>query len=680
MTNKLFCSLFKEWFAVQLRHAFLCAGFLAVLMAAPAIAHAGDAPSWMHALVSVPVPVHDEKADAVELYSEDILNVASNGKMKNIQRRAYKILRPGGKGYGVVVSDFDSETKITGMHAWCIPAQGKDYEVKEKDAVESALPGIADGELMSDVRAKILQIPAADPGNIVGYEIEQEDRPYVLQDEWVFQSTIPSREAHYTLQLPLDWEYKVSWLNYPEVKPVSIGNNQWQWAISDIKAIKTEDSMPPWRAVAGQMYISLLPPGGTSQQGGFENWTEMGIWYTGLLKGREDASPELKQKVAALTATLPTPLEKMRALAKFVQHDIRYVAIELGIGGWQPHPAKEVFTHRYGDCKDKATLMGSMLREIGIDSYQVAINTDRGAITPAMPAHKGGFNHEIIAIKLPDSIADPSLLAVLQHPKLGRILFFDPTSELTPFGQLSGYLQENYGLLIAPGGGELVQLPRLPAAMTGIQREARLTLDATGTLKGEVKELRVGDQARWQRQMLQGAAQKTDWIKPIETLLAHSFTTFHVTKATVSNIEQTDRPFGYNYEIVAENYGKPAGNLLLVRPRVLGSKSNDLLETKEPRLYAVEFDGPWRDTDTFEITLPAGYEVDDLPPAANADFAFASYHSKTEVNGNILRYTRTVEVKQLTVPLDKVEELKRLYRTITSDERNTAVLKPSTPK
>jgi len=113
-----------------------------------------------------------------------------------------------------------------------------------------------------------------------------------------------------------------------------------------------------------------------------------------------------------------------------------------------------------------------------------------------------------------------------------------------------------------------------------------------------------------------------------------------------------------------------------VRPRVLGSNSSDLLETKEPRKYPVEFDGPSRDTDTFEIALPAGYEVDDLPPPVDADYGFASYHSKTEVTGNMLKYTRTFEVKELSVPLNKVEELKKLYRLIAGDERNTAVLKP----
>jgi hypothetical protein len=118
---------------------------------------------------------------------------------------------------------------------------------------------------------------------------------------------------------------------------------------------------------------------------------------------------------------------------------------------------------------------------------------------------------------------------------------------------------------------------------------------------------------------------------------------------------------------------------MLVRPRVIGVKASDVLETKEPRKYALELPGPSRDTDTFEITLPEGYAVDDLPAPVNADYSFASYHSKAEIQGNVLKYTRTFEVKEVSIPLQKIDELKKLYRTIAGDERSTAVLKPSGP-
>ena len=647
--------------------------FLAFSVLAPA-AKAGDAPQWMHALVNAPLPPHDEKADAVVLYAENILNVQGNGKIKSIERRAYKILRPGGREHGTLYTFFDSETKITAIHGWCIPAQGKDYEVKDKDTVETAT-SFLNGELASDTRVKILRIPAPDPGNIIGYEIEQEDRPYILQREWSFQETDPVRETRYTLQLPPGWEYKAIFLNYPEVKSTASGNNQWQWVLNNVDSIRVEDDMPPWQAVAGQMIVSFFPPG-SGQSRGFDNWNDMALWETGLVRGRREATPDIKAKTASLTAGTPAVTAKMNALARFVQDDIRYVAIELGIGGWQPHAASDVFAHKFGDCKDKATLMSTMLKEIGVDSYYIIVNTKRGTVNAGTPA-VNWFNHVILAVKLPDAANESTLTAILPHKTLGRLLIFDPTDELTPFGHLRGPLQANYGLLVTESGGELVQLPTQATSMNGTRRMATMTLASTGTLSGEVVETRLGDQASSQRYALRSAATDKDKIKPIETLLGHSLATYHITKASVSNLMQSDQPFGYNYSVIAESYAKPAGSLLLVRPRILGNKSSDLLETKEPRKFPVEFTGPSLDSDTFEITLPPGYEVDDLPPPVDADFGFAAYHSKTEVNGNKLRYIRTFEVKDVTVPLAQVDNLKKLYRMIAGDERNTAVIKPA---
>ncbi len=676
MTNKSCCYRWapREEIRRVRRVLYLAGLFLSLLVTIPA-ARSADAPQWMHAAANAALPEHDEKTNAVLLYSEDTLSVQSNGKIKKVERRVYKILRPDGRQYGTFRADFDAETKINNIHGWCIPSQGKDYEVKEKEAIETALWGVQNGELMTDLKSKILTIPAADPGNIVGYEIEQELRPYVMQDVWAFQKVeVPVREAHYSLQLPAGWEYKAVWLNHPEV-PASGGAGQWQWVVNDIKAIKPEGGMPPWQGIAGVMIVSLFGSAG-GQNNGFADWKAMGKWETSLTNGRREASPEIKKKTAEITANAPTTLAKMRVLAQFMQKDIRYVAIQLGIGGWQPHPAPEVFLHKYGDCKDKATLFGTMLNEIGVESYYVVINTERGTITPATPATRW-FDHVILAIRLPDELNDPSLHMIIAHPKLGRLLIFDPTDEFTPFGHLRGELQESYALLVTSDGGELIMLPQLPAALNGVVRTAKLMLGPNGTLSGDFVEQRNGDYGTEQRASLKSVTKDADRVKFIETMISHSLSAFQLTKASFSNLNRLDQPFGYQYSLVAQNYAKTAGNLLLVRPRVLGSNSSDLLEKKEPRMYPVEFDGPMKNTDTIEIALPAGYEVDDLPPPVNADYSFASYHSKTEVNGNTLKYTRTFEVKELSVPLGKVEDLKKLYRVIAGDERNTAVLKPA---
>ena len=674
MRNRSCCNRAWPPRITSLQPALLCLGAIACVLACPRQAAAGsDAPQWMHAAASASLPAYDEKTDAVLLYSETNVTVISADKIRTHVREAYKILRPNGREHGTAVVYSNPTRKITSLHGWCIPAQGRDYEVKDKDALDVSLPAVEGSELISDVKARVLHIPAPDQGNVVGYEYEVEEQPTVLQDTWEFQSSDPVREIHYSLQLPAGWEYKALWVNYPEVKATQAGSNQWQWAISDVKEIREEAEMPPMRGVAGQVIVSYFPAGGQLTKG-FSNWRDMGTWYLGLANGRRDASPEIKQQVATLTATAQTPLQRMTAVAKFVQSDVRYVAIELGIGGHQPHPASEVFAHRYGDCKDKATLMSSMLHVIGVDSYYVVINTRRGVAVPGAPAHHI-FNHMILAIKLPDGLNDPSLVATAQHPRLGKILFFDPTNEMIPFGQLAGHLQANYGLLVTPDGGELVQLPQEPAAMNSIQRTAKLSLEPTGTLKGDVREVRQGDRAAFERWRLREVTSNTDRIKPIENLLSGSLSSFRITRAQLVNLTHTEQPFGFDYSFESESYAKNAGGLILVRPRVLGSKSSGILETKEPRKFPIEFEGPARDTDSFEIQIPSGYEVDDLPPPVDSDYDFASYHSKTEVKGNMIRYTRTFELKEVSVPVDKAEDLRRFYRVIATDERNTVVLK-----
>jgi hypothetical protein len=635
---------------------------------------AAEVPDWLRAQVSAPLPAHDEKTIAVALYVETILTAQSNGRLKRLERAAYRILRPEGESLGYLRVSFDGQSRITAMRGWSIPATGKIYEVKEKNAFESAVYGVDDSILMSDVQTKLLQIPAAQPGNVIGYEFEQEIAPDMWGDVWDFQENVPVREAHFTLQLPPGWDYKTSWVNSEAIAPLAAGDGRWSWAVSNIEAVKPEVAMPPWRGIARRMAVSLFPPAGQAQ--GIRSWSDLGSWYYNLARDRRVMTPELQAKVSALIADPATMLGKMQALAAFVQNDVRYVAIELGIGGHQPHPAGEVFRNRFGDCKDKSTLLGGMLKQLGIDSYAVVINTTRGSINAATPPYLG-FNHMILAIVLPVDLKDPSLQATVQHAKFGRLLFFDPTDHLTPFGAIPGALQANMGLLVAPEGGGLVELPQLRGEANGLQRTAKMTLDAKGALRGEIHEIRSGDAAVEQRYALRSSTLDTDRIKPVEALAAASLTSYRILKATVGNLHETKKPFEWNYSLEADNYAKTSGGLMMFRPRILGSKSSALLETDEARRYPVEFDGPRRDTDEFDIALPVGFEVDDLPPPVTADYGFAIYQSKTTVVDRVLHYSRSFEVKQLSVPLAKVGDLKALYRVIADDERQLAIIKPA---
>ncbi len=468
----------------------------------------------------------------------------------------------------------------------------------------------------------------------------------------------------------MSWRYRAAWIHHDSVAPQEDGNNQLHWDLADVSAVEDEPEMPSAEAVMGRMVVNYFPPSGTTAN----SMDSAGrISASGIRRLRVTgrlSSAEIKQKVTGSYQRLQpdTFRGKIQALANFVQKDIRYVAIEIGIGGYQPHPAASIFSNRYGDCKDKATLLAAMLHEIGIDPFYVLVNTRRGVIAPDYPPGLN-FNHVILAIPLPADVPVTDLYAIVTHPQYGKLLFFDPTSTLTPLGYLPYIEQSNYGMLTAADGGELVRMPLLPASVNRLSRTAHLTLSTDGSITGSVEEIRQGELAEETRAQLL-SSQGKDRAKVLETFLGSFMGGFTLTKATTGNLDDYEKLFVLNYQFVAPNYAQTAGDLLLLRPRVLGGKGRTMLEEKE-RKYPFEFDTATVQTDQFDLTLPAGYTPDELPPPVKIDYDFASYSSKVEMVGsNVLRYSRTYQVKDILIPTSRLPDLKKFFRQILKDESN----------
>ena len=630
---------------------------------------ADNAPDWLRVAAQDKLPEYPEETVAVVLFEDVQTVVKDNGEIETRTRRAYRLLRPEAREhYGNAVVHFDNETKISYLKAWTIRPSGEAIEVKEKDALDVA---ISSYEVFSDQRVKVLKFPTADAGSVVGYELVQKQRPFIFDDFWDFQYTVPVRRSRFSLQLPPGWEFSTLWENHAEEKPRTPGANQYQWEITDVPAVEVEPEMPPWEAVAGRMDVKYFPRDPAMRAKTSGSWNDIGAWESGLIAPRRTVTPEITAKVAELTAGVQDPVEKIRALTTFAQRQIRYAAIEIGIGGHQPHPAGEVLAHKYGDCKDKATLLAAMLQVIGVDSYNVLINVRRGVISPEFPELH--LNHEILAIRLPDNIPDSAFLDVVNHPKLGRLVFFDPTNEYVPLGSLPTYLQYNYGLVVTHGGGEIYRLPLLSATSNRLLRTAKLELSTTGNLTGEVHELRSGGLAAQSREeYLEVPPAKRSAI--LDRFLGGFLSNFTVTAASVGNLEQYDENVTLDYKFIVEGYAKKAGNLLVLRPRVIGAKGSNLLSGK-PRKYPIEFKEASLQEDDFEIALPLGYVVDELPQPVKAECAYGTYKSEAKMDGNKLHYKRTYEIDDLIVPTQKLNEVREFFHEIAVDERSSAILR-----
>src|SRR6185437_14001127 len=608
-----------------------------------------------------------DDVNAVTLLNETETTVKDTGETVTRVRKVIKVLRPDGREKAFVGVPFDDETRLNYFKGWSISARGQEYEAKKDDVAKL---GAGEGyEVYSDEKAKVMRIPGVDVGTIVGVEYEQKRHPYTFEDQWFFQREDPLEHGRYILHLPPGWEFRAAWLHHPEQAPVTQGNT-YVWEVSDVPRIDTEDEMPHWRALAGQLIVTFFSDKVKGRT--YANWSDFAAWYSQLTATVRDSSPAMQQKVQELApATLPL-LERIKALGRFAQRDVRYAAIEIGIGGYRPHQASQIFSNRYGDCKDKATLLSSMLARIGVKSYYILVHTDRGIYSADTPPTIG-FNHAIIAIQLPQGSLKTPMPAIYDHPKLGHLLIFDPTNPFVPFGQIPSYEQDNYGLLVGDQGGELIHLPVAPPELNRINRTAQIKLLPDGSIKGEVKEVRTGTQAAEGREQFANQTM-ADRKKALERFLGAMLGNFQLDSVEAENLDDIDKDLIIHYNFTADHYAKNAGPLLLVRPRVLGEKLGALDGTK-PRLYPYDFGAPTLQTDVFEFNLPEGYKVDELPEATKADFAFGDYESKIEDSGSTLKYSRQYEIKATSIPASKIGELKSFFHQINQDERSMAVLK-----
>jgi hypothetical protein len=661
---------------ISLPAAALIVAGLSVCLVPPA--RGGDsAPDWLRAAAQEKLPEYDKDTVAVMLLDEAQTTVHDDGEIDTLHRRAIRLLRPEAREeYGGIAVDFDKDRKIAYLKAWTIESNGHEIAVGDKDAIEQGF--LADIEY-TDVRVKALQFPEANPGSVVGYEYVQRERPEVFEDIWGFQCRVPIHRSRFTLQLPPGWEFRTLWGNHAEEQPRTSASNTYSWEVMDSPAVEAEPDMPPWTVVEGHMIVKYFPRDPSMRPKTTGSWNDIALWYQGLIAPRRIATPEIKQKVAELTSGTQVPLDKMRALASFAQRQIRYQAVEIGIGGHQPHAAGDVFAHRYGDCKDKATLLNTMLQEIGIQSYNVMISPERGVVRPDFPLLY--FGHSIVAIHLPDDVSDGGLYAVVNDPQLGRLLFFDPTDEYTPLGYLPWELQDNDALVVTPSGGKLVHIPLLPPATNRLLRTAKFDLSPAGNLSGEVQEVEWGGPAAEEREQFL-TAQPSKRAEIFDRFLAHFLKNFTLTSASLGNLDKYDENLMLDYKFVSPGYANAAGDLLFVRPRVVGDKSTGMLRLfteQKPRKYPIEFDEATRQDDIFDITLPPGYVVDGLPQPVQADCAYATYHSEIKVADGVLHYKRSFEVKEVMVPTEKLPEIRSFLQQVAADQQSAAVLRRTTP-
>jgi hypothetical protein len=649
----------------------LCFAILLAGMAAPAFAAGDDVPAWLRQAASASTPPYGKNVPAVVLLNEQLVTVGDDGRVTTVTSYAVRILSREGREAATAREVYNTGTgKVREMHAWLLRPSG---EVKKygKDEVMD-IAGAPD-DVYNEVRFKaIIAERDADAGTVFGYQATSEDRSIFTQFEWNFQDRLPTLSSHYQLTLPVGWRAQSVTFNHNKIEP-AVNANTYSWELHDLPYLEEEPASPEVTTLAPRLAVSYFPPTGGPQSAGgptFNNWTEVSQWLTGLSDPQSTLDDPLAAKARELTTGAKTELERIRAIGHYAR-SIHYISIQTGIGrggGYRPHSATEVFAKSYGDCKDKANLMRTMLKAVKIPSYLVAIYSGDPTYVREEWASPQQFNHVIIAVKVSDDTQGPTIIT---HPTLGRLLIFDPTEENTPVGDLPDYEQNSFALIVAGDSGTLVRMPSTPPEANRLERQADVVLTPEGSINASIQERSIGQSAVSERRLFR-ASSRPDYTKVIERWITDGATGAKVSK--VEPVDNTaDASFALNVEFNDPGYAQlMQGRLLVFKPAIVSRRESLFLTEKSRRAPVVLESHAY--TETVRVKLPAGFDVDELPDPLKLDTPFGAYSTTYAVKDNQLTFTRSLILRAMTVPPDQYAAVRSFFERIRAAEQSPVVL------
>lgn len=644
---------------------FLCTG-----LGATAAKADEPVPGWLLEASRLTPPTYEIKnVPAVILRKEESVTIASDGTFTRTTRYAVRIMVREGRSEALAraVYETDSE-KIRDMTAWLIKPGAQPRTYGKKDTVDLAM---ARNDLYNEARVRLIDATGnADAGDVFGYETTKEERTVFSQFQFMFQDDLPALASRFSLNLPTGWKAESVTFNRSKVEP-AINGTSYSWELRDLQPINNEPGSPSRSSLAPRLAVSFYPAQAAAAQiRTFAGWNDVAKWMSEIEDPQLTIDDQLASKAHDLTANATTEFEKIQAISRYVQQ-IQYISIQVGSGrggGYRPHLSTEVFAKSYGDCKDKANLMRAMLKVLKIESFMVSITSGDATFVRPEWASPHQFNHCIIAIKVSDATDSP---AVALHPKLGRLLMFDPTDPYTPLGDVPEDQQGSYALIDHKESDSLIQMPMLPADMSKLERNIDVVLSPVGAIAGTINEKTTGQSARLERARLKGLS-ASDYNSFIERWISRGASGAKATKIAPAD-NHTEGKFNLDVEFSANSYAQVMQDRLMVfKPAIIGRL--DRLSFNEGKrmtpfmMEAVSY------TENVKIKLPQGFIVDEMPEPTKLDTPFGKYDVSYQVSGEYLIFSRSLKLHRTTVPADKYDTVKTFFGRVHLAEQSPVVL------
>lgn len=575
-----------------------------------------------------------ESGPVVVLSDTTVTRIFPSG---NVGRYAQQIFRinneSGAQSLATYAVTYDPDVEsVEFLTAHVLHADGTSADAPE--AGDAPVDEAVGYETFYNVRNKYVQMPPMRPGDFV--EIAYRVLPTSLEslygdyygDLEPFGSPAATLLQQFVVIVPdaKKFYYKAIRFNGQASEETSGPNRVYKWTARNMPAYVEEPSAPPM--------IEELPYVEVSS---FQTWDQFATWYTQLIRDTFTTDADLVQTVNSLVKGKTTTEEKVDAIYRWVIQNTHYVALEFGIHGYRPYPVTQVFHRRFGDCKDKASLLIAMLNQAGIPADFVLVRIrDLGLIDPTIPA-VADFDHAIVYV-----------------PSLNRYL--DGTAEFTGADELPDGDQRAFVLRIpvlqaavtpagaapALSGLAPVVTAELPPSRDSVARTLTGRLDSQGNLQFQMHWVLTGGRAPVYRASLELADRRTG---ALQAMLHDRLPGISVIDAQVSDEDAWDQPLAFDFEGEIPRFATVSGNTLLLPRQILPQawlpQMAALSERQQP-----ELNGPPHELEeTIDITLPDGFQAV-APAPVTLDRPFASFSASATVHGNQLEMKSDLVVRQ----------------------------------
>lgn len=287
--------------------------------------------------------------------------------------------------------------------------------------------------MYSDVHQKHVAVRGLGVGDTLEYQVTvrtlKPDVPGQFWLEYTFQKELIVLDEQLDLDLPADKPVNVASADAQPSITTANGRRLYHWASSNLA--RPDPDAPPKSMKKWKPSVQVTT---------FSSWQQVGAWYDSLQQGALTVTPAIQARADALTKGAASGEDKLRAIFNDVALHIHYVALEFGIGRYRPHPADDVLSNEYGDCKDKHTLLAALLRAEGIEAWPVLISSGR-ELDPAMPS-PAQFDHVITLVRLN-----------------GKTLWMDSTEEVVPVTVIAASLRDKQALAVPPNKDAYLEPP-----------------------------------------------------------------------------------------------------------------------------------------------------------------------------------------------------------------------------